>query len=211
MDAFFEWFSTSTASGVFLTIALVGIVLLVISVLLDGVFDFLDFGDGPLSLTTISAFGSIFGFAGYATIGAGGTTTAAAIVGLLAGVAGGLLAWWLTKSFSNSSTSAAINTDTITGTEAYVILRIPGDDGLGEISFSRSGHRFTFAARATNPIATGSKVKIVSVLSESSVMVEEIKNDENPDNKKNDSGAETSTVINSDEKTSSTSDFDGGD
>lgn len=174
MEAFFEWFSTSTAGGVFLTIAIVSIILLVLSVVLDGVFDFLEFGDGPLSLTTIAAFGSTFGFGGYATIGAGGTPAFAVGIGTAVGVSGGVIAWLLTRSFSNSTSSAAISTSTIEGTEAYVVLRVPGDDNLGEISFSRDGHRYSFAARSKELIPEGQKVKIVSVLSESSVFVEAI-------------------------------------
>lgn len=179
MEAFFEWFATSTAGGTFLTIGIIGIILLLISVLLDGVFEFLSAGDGPLSLTTIAAFGSTFGFGGYATIGAGGTPAVASLVGVSIGLVGGVLAWLITRFFSKATTSAAISSSTVDGTIASVILRIPGDEYYGEISFSRNGQRFSFAALAQEPIPVGSTVEVVTVLSESSVMVRKVQEDEN--------------------------------
>ena len=175
MDAVLEWFNTVTSGGTFLLIGVIAVALLVLSFVLGGIFEALDFGDGPLSLTTISAFGAVFGFVGYASIGAGAEPPMASLYGALTGVLGGLGAWWFAKFFRDSSSTASIKSENLTGKEGMVILRIPGNDNFGEISLPYNGIRHTFAALSREPIAVGTKVLILATISDSSVMVEEVK------------------------------------
>ena len=92
--------------SVFLIIGIIGALLLIVSVVLDGIFEVFDFGDGPLSLTTIAAFTAIFGFTSFAMVGAGASATVAGVVGAVAGVAGGLVAWWLSRLIRSAESNA---------------------------------------------------------------------------------------------------------
>lgn len=160
------------AGGVFLVIGIVGAVLLLISVLLDGVFDFFDFGDGPLSLTTIAAFTTIFGFASYGFVGLGLTPQVAGLLGALAGLLGGALAWWLSRVMRNAESNTAVSTAELTGQEAVVVLEVPKGRGFGEIALTRHGERVSLAATAQVRIARGTRVRITQTLSPTSVIVE---------------------------------------
>lgn len=159
------------AGGVFLIIGVVGAILLIIAVLLDGVFDLLDFGDGPLSLTTIAAFTAIFGFTAFATVGAGASTAVGATVGAIAGVLGGALAWWLSRAIRRAESTTAVTSDELVGAEASVVLPIPAG-GLGEIALVRHGERLSLAATADVPIPRGARVRVTQTLTATSVRVE---------------------------------------
>ncbi|XPP27606.1 MAG: hypothetical protein ACNYNX_05325 [Leucobacter sp.] len=159
------------AGGIFLVIGIVGAILLLVSVLLDGVFDLFDFGDGPLSLTTIAAFTALFGFASFATVGAGASTGVAAVVGAVAGIAGGALAWWLSRLIRNAESTTAITGEELVGTEAGVVLAIPAG-GLGEVALVRHGERVSLAATSDVAIPRGARVRIAQTLTATSVRVE---------------------------------------
>lgn len=161
------------AGGVFLVIGIVGAILLVISVLLDGIFDVLDFGDGPLSLTTIAAFTAIFGFAAFATVGAGASTGVGAVVGAIAGLAGGALAWWLSRLIRNAESNMAVTAGELVGSEASVVLAIPAG-GLGEVALVRHGERVSLSATSETAVARGTRVRISQTLTATSVVVEPI-------------------------------------
>ena len=158
--------------GIFLLIGIIGAVLLLISLLLDGVFDFFDFGDGPLSLTTIAAFATIFGFASFGFVGAGLSTQMAALFGAGAGVIGGAVSWWLARTLRDDTSNTAVSTSTLVGAIAHVILAIPGGSRVGEISLSRHGERLSLTATATEAIARGEQVRIIATLTPTSVVVE---------------------------------------
>jgi hypothetical protein len=159
------------AGGTFLVIGIVGGLLLVISVVLDGVFEVFDFGDGPLSLTTIAAFTAIFGFAAFATVGAGAGTGLAATVGAVSGLAGGAAAWWLSRLIRSAESTTAVTSNELVGIEASVVLAIP-QGGLGEVALVRHGERVSLAASATETIARGTRVRVIQTLTATSVLVE---------------------------------------
>lgn len=176
MDGITDWIGglldgSLVTGGVFLIIGIAGAILLLISVLLDGVFDLFDFGDGPLSLTTIAAFTALFGFAAFATVGAGAPTGVAAVVGAAAGVAGGALAWWLSRLIRSAESTTAVTADELVGTEASVVLGIPAG-GLGEVALVRHGERVSLAATADAAIPRGARVRIAQTLTATSVRVE---------------------------------------
>lgn len=178
MDALFSWLErlidgSLLTGGVFLLIGIIGGVLLLISLVLDGVFDAFDFGDGPLSLTTIAAFTSIFGFTAFATVGAGLSPGLGSLFGALAGFIGGALAWWLSRLIRSAESTTALRGDELVGSEASVVLAIPAG-GLGEVALSRHGERVSLAATSDTQIARGSRVVIDQTITATSVRVSPI-------------------------------------
>lgn len=176
MDGILNWIERLTdgslfAGGIFLIIGVVGAVLLLISLLLDGIFEAFDFGDGPLSLTSIAAFTAIFGFTAFASVGAGVATPVAALLGGLAGLVGGAAAWWLSRLIRGAESTTAVSEDELVGKIASVVLAIPVT-GLGEVALTRHGERVSLAASSEVPIARGSSVRIVQVITSTSVRVE---------------------------------------
>lgn len=162
------------SGGAFLTIGVIGAILLLISLLLDGVFDFFEFGDGPLSLTTIAAFTTIFGFTAFGFVGAGLSSPIAGLLGAVAGLLGGVVAWLLTRAMRKAESSTAISTADLQGLEGVVVLRVPGGSGFGEIALTRSGERVSLSATADHPIARGVRVVIAATLTPTSVLVTEV-------------------------------------
>ena len=176
MDGILNWIERLTdgslfAGGIFLIIGVVGAVLLLISLLLDGIFDAFDFGDGPLSLTSIAAFTAIFGFTAFACVGAGISTPVSGVLGALAGLLGGAAAWWLSRLIRGAESTTAVSEDELVGKIASVVLAIPVT-GLGEVALTRHGERVSLAASAEVPIARGTAVRIIQVVTSTSVRVE---------------------------------------
>lgn len=157
--------------GAFLIIGAVGLVLLVLSVLLDGVFDVFELGDGPLSLTTISGFISAFGFVGLIATSMGASVGVASLAGAVVGFMGGLGAWALAKSFKKADSTTGVSVSTLEGRTATIILPIK-DGSLGEIMFHSNGLNQTFSAKSKDNLEIGDKVLITGVLSNSSVFVQ---------------------------------------
>lgn len=178
MDGIVSWFErlldgSLIAGGVFLVIGIAGALLLLVSLLLDGIFDALDFGDGPLSLTTIAAFTAIFGFAAFACVGAGMSTSLASVLGALAGLLGGAAAWWLTRLIRGAESNTAVSGDELVGSVGSVVLAIPAT-GLGEVALVRHGERISLSAVSDRPIARGTAVRIVQSVTSTSVRVEPV-------------------------------------
>lgn len=173
-----DWFSglldTAFAGSTFLIVGVLGAVLLLISLLLDGIFDFFDFGDGPLSLTTIAAFTTLFGFTAFGLVSAGVATPWAAFWGAGAGLGGGVLAWWVARFMRKSESSTAVSGSDLIGKEAMVVLAIPANNGFGEIALTMHGERVSMTASAGQAVARGEKVVIVENLSATAVLVQKV-------------------------------------
>ena len=183
MDGIMDWLDrlldgSVVAGGVFLLIGIIGGVLLIISFVLDGIFDAFDFGDGPLSLTTIAAFTAIFGFAAFASVGGGLSTPIAAVIGALAGVLGGAAAWWLSRFVRSAESTTAVSGGDLVGAEGSVVLAVPVN-GLGEVALVRNGERISLSATAAEPIPRGTRVRIVQTVTSTSVRVEPVSAPEN--------------------------------
>lgn len=176
MEAIGNWLSrlldgSLMAGGIFLIIGIVGGVLLLLSFILDGIFEAFDFGDGPLSLTTIAAFTAIFGFTSFALVGAGLSAPLAGSLGAVAGVLGGAAAWWLSRMIRSAESSTAVSGDELVGALASVVLAIPAG-GLGEVALVRHGERVSLSATADSAIARGAQVRILQTITATSVRVE---------------------------------------
>ena len=160
---------------VFLIVGGVGLVLLALSLLLDGfldgIFEGADAG-GVLSLPVIAAFLAAFGFGGALILsetsaGAG----VASLGGLGSGVVIGGIALVVTRSVMNMPTDATMKSEDLMGLEATVITRIP-EGGIGEITVYSGGQRLKLGARSASPINAGTPVRITATTSTASVVVE---------------------------------------
>lgn len=172
MDTFFGALDNLMNSGVYLTIGVISLIVLIIGFIADGIFEALDFGDGPLSITTLGAFGSMLGFIGFAVSSWGGSNEMALLIGSVVGILAAVGAWWLSSIFKRTSSSASISNSTLEGKKATVTLRIPGGDNPGEIAYYSGGMRHSYTAYSKKKINSGETVKILSVRSENSVNVE---------------------------------------
>lgn len=177
---------TSSAAGrgegatvtVFLVVGVIGVLVIVLSLVLDdvleGMFDSLDIdiGSGLFSTPVIGAFLAAFGFGGALLVSAGDAAAPiAALGGVGAGVVMGGIALWITRALMHMPTDEPVRTADLVGKRAEVLTRIPAG-GYGEIAVHHSGQRLKLNALASEPVAAGTVVVIVSVSSPSSVMVE---------------------------------------
>lgn len=156
----------------FLILGAVGIVLLLFSLvageLLDGVLDGL--GGDWLSGAAIAAFLAAFGFAGALALNAGSGTGVAAGVGLGAGAVAGGFAGWLTTTLTKDGGDATPRSGDLAGHDGTVISAVPAD-GYGEVSVVIAGHITKLNARAAEPLAVGTPVRVTAVLSPTAVHI----------------------------------------
>ncbi|KRV48898.1 hypothetical protein AQ490_23500 [Wenjunlia vitaminophila] len=159
----------------FLLVAgIVGVVLLALSLVLDGVlegvFDGVDAFGGLFSLPVVTAFLSMLGFVGAIVLG---TTElgagAAALVGAGAGVGTAALVWWLGRALMRDRGGAPRNEDLV-GTSGSVVTAIPAG-GYGEVLLHLSGQPVKLAARCAVALARGTEVWVEAVPSPTSVAV----------------------------------------
>jgi membrane protein implicated in regulation of membrane protease activity len=161
-------FDTSVADLVFLVCAIVGGGLLLITVLLDdiigGLFEFLDFDVGGSSLMPILlAFVAMFGIGGlFGTQVLGLSNAGAAGVGVVAGIAGGALAWGLFRFLRSSVTDDPYSQEDLVGRDAYVTVGIPRT-AWGTVSMEVEGQTLEVRATASLDIERGQVVRITGV------------------------------------------------
>ncbi|MFJ6507442.1 hypothetical protein [Streptomyces sp. NPDC091879] len=163
----------------FLGLGGAGIVLLVLSLNLDGVleglFDTVGLGDGfldgLLSLPVIAGFLSMFGFAGAIALGTTGWGAVGAVaIGVPAGGATGWLAYRLSRALMRDGSGAAPRGDDVIGAAGSVVTAIPAD-GYGEVLVRLAGQPVKLAARSRVPVARGAEVWVEAALSQTAVAV----------------------------------------
>ena len=173
----------------FLVIGGVGLLLLLVSLiagdLLDGAFgavgaldahsvggEFLggDLAGTFLSGAAVSGFLAAFGFAGAGIESATGATPLAISGGLLAGVAVGGLAGWLTKTLMRGGTDATVRSESLVGHRGSVISEIP-PHGLGQVGLTVGGQLTRLNARCDRPLPAGTSVVVTAVDSPTAVTV----------------------------------------
>ena len=163
--------------GVFLVLGIAGTVVLVASLvlgdLLEGVLGGVDLGGGVFSTEVLGAFLAAFGFGAALLDGPVGLATGAAVAGgAAAGVVLGGVALWASRSLLRMHTDATPRASDLVGALGRVVTRIPVA-GLGEVSVVVAGARTKLSARAAEPIASGTEVVVVEVLSPTAVLVAE--------------------------------------
>lgn len=160
------WLDQTLSTSIFFMIGGVALVVLILAVLLDGIFD----SDGPISLVSIGAFGTMFGFSAAVAVGLGVEPAWASLCGAGVGLIGGLAAWKMADYFKKSSTTASYSSQSLVGTVAVVNLGI--ERGTGEVSFNKNGSTIFMTAHSEETIPKGRRVKIVDIVNDNSVMVE---------------------------------------
>ncbi|MFE5792764.1 hypothetical protein ACFQ8C_09310 [Streptomyces sp. NPDC056503] len=159
----------------FLGLGIGGLLLLVLSLVFDGVLEglFDGFGalDGLLSLPVVAGFLSALGFTGalvLGTTGAGaGTATGA---GAVAGIGVGWATWRFSRALLRDTGAPAPRGTDLTGSTGSVVTAVPAD-GYGEVLLHLAGQPVKYAARADRPVPRGTEVWVESVLSATSVLV----------------------------------------
>lgn len=158
----------------FLTIGIIGIVVVLAALLLgdiiEGLINVDAFGGDLFSLAGIAAFVGAFGFGGYISMSFVENTWLAAIVGAIAGG----LAFWGATSFTRwlkrSESSASFKSDRLIGSNAKVITDIPAG-GYGEVRVYGSGGSRKRSARALTAIPSGTEVWVSGIVSPTAVEV----------------------------------------
>ena len=160
----------------FLIVGVAGLAVLIVSLLLDGVLDSVlpsfDLPAGDLvSGPVLGAFAAAFGATGALVMGSTDAGVGlACIAGVVAGaVLGGVVAA-VTRALVRSSTDATPRSQDMVGLAGTVVTAIP-DDGLGEIAVRLGGAPHKLNARAAEPVAAGTSVTVLEVLSATSVRV----------------------------------------
>lgn len=158
----------------YLVMGLIGLSILLVSLLFDGVFDILHFDifdNGILSMTALASFVAFFGFAGYLcqTTNQSPTVTATATVamGLLGLVSTGTAMRYMKK---HSQADGAYDNASMVGRSAVVVSGAAAGEYC-TIAVSWNGMNENVAALSTVDLAKGDEVTITHVLSHSSVRV----------------------------------------
>jgi hypothetical protein len=155
----------------FLTIGVIGLVVLAASALFDDIVDGVFGLDIPfLSGHAISAAVAMFGFVAYLTDnagwGTGATIGTATAVGILVG---GLLGQ-VVRVLRHDDGEEAPSSSNIVGAQGYVTAAIiPGR--YGQVALTLAGHPMRYSAMADEPIAAGVPVEVAASLSSTSVRV----------------------------------------
>ncbi|MEV7892181.1 hypothetical protein ACWD3I_48025 [Streptomyces sp. NPDC002817] len=163
----------------FLGLGIAGVVLLALSLVLDGVLEGLLDGvdtldglfDGWLSLPVIAGFVSMLGFSGAIVLGTTGLgAIGAATVGVPAGVATGWLAYRLSRALMSDRSGAAPRDADLIGASGAVVTAIPAG-GYGEVLVHLAGQPVKLSAKSPTPVARGAEVWVEETLSQTAVSV----------------------------------------
>ncbi|MFB7582262.1 hypothetical protein ACFWG5_10445 [Streptomyces hydrogenans] len=159
----------------FLGLGIGGLLLLVLSLVFDGVLEGLFDGvgglDGFLSLPVVAGFLSALGFTGALVLGTTGTGAGVATgAGAVAGVGVGWVTWRFSRALLDDPGAPAPRGEDLTGSSGSVVTAVPAD-GYGEVLLHLAGQPVKYAARAAGPVPRGTEVWVESVLSPTSVLV----------------------------------------
>ncbi|MDI3403718.1 hypothetical protein [Streptomyces cavernicola] len=160
----------------FLGLGMAGVVLLALSLVLDGLLEGLLGGavdgllDGWLSLPVVAGFLSMLGFGGALTLGTTGLgTVAATAVGTGAGLVTAYGVWRASRALLRDSTESPRGDDLV-GSAGRVVTAIPSE-GYGEVLLQLAGQPVKLAAKCAEPVTRGTEVWVERTLSATSVAV----------------------------------------
>jgi membrane-bound ClpP family serine protease len=145
----------------------VGLGLLILSVVLGDVFDFLDVDIGgtdlavvPMLFTAVSAFGAggLIGTEAFG-LGQGGSI----ITGVGTGLAGGALTGLLFAALRRQESEGAFQVTALVGERGRCMLAI-GPTQVGRVSVTHAGMTRTFSASSSEKIASGEEVVVKDVI-----------------------------------------------
>ena len=168
----------SAVATAFLLVGGLGVALLVVSLVVGeiahlGAAD----ADGPVSLEVGAALLGGVGFGGAAAtalLPADLSTSTAALLALLVGVAAALpLAWGaarLSRALRDMPTTETLTRHHLAGAQGGVVSAVPAG-GFGEVRLALAGQGLKYAARSDVPLPAGTPVYVVEALSETAVHV----------------------------------------
>lgn len=163
--------------NVFWIIALVGLAVLLIGLLFDGVLELgglVPDAGGWISLPVLGGFAAVFGFTGALVTATGLPALIALAAALAAGVLAARGAVVLTRALASSDSGGASSRDELSGLTATVVSDIPVD-GYGEVNAVLAGTHIKLSARSEGrALPRGTDVLILSPLSDSAVLVREL-------------------------------------
>lgn len=131
----------------------IGLILVVVSAIFDGLFDFDVDAGGPLTGPVLSMFLVCFGGAGlitYRTMGMGAVASALSS-GIISVMASGAFYYLFYKVLLSQEGGTTFDPTGTVGRAADVITEIPAD-GMGEITFDASSGRISAAARSVGKV-----------------------------------------------------------
>lgn len=158
----------------FLVIGGIGLALLLASLLIGELLDFLPFDtDGPFSTAAIAAFLGAFGFGAAIAYSLIPVVLIAVVVGVVAALPLAWLAIRLTRAVMHMRTDPTLTKDHLVGATGTVVSPIPVD-GYGEVRVLVAGQQMKFNARADKALPLGAEIFVIGALSETSVRVDEV-------------------------------------
>ncbi|MDO5735383.1 MAG: hypothetical protein Q4P15_02800 [Propionibacteriaceae bacterium] len=160
--------------AVFVTIGVIGLLIVLLAILLgdvvDGLLDLDMLGGDLFSLAGIAAFLGAFGFGGVISLGIVDVTWIAVVVGIVSGLLAGIGATAFTRWLKRSESSNTFKSHSMIGSTARVITDIPAG-GFGEVRILGSGQSRKRAARSAVPLVAGTEVWVSGIVSPTAVEV----------------------------------------
>ena len=160
---------------VFIVAIIVGLIVLIGSMLLDGVFDVFhaDFGgSGLFSAASLGGFVTGFGIGGMLGDSLGLPTAVSAVMGL---VTGGLIGWVAVLVYRALKRSEvpqeAFSTQRIVGSTGVITAGTTSSEQQGLVRVSYLGAPRTISYIADEPLSTGTEVEVTACLSDNVVKV----------------------------------------
>ncbi len=163
----------STATLIFLIIGALGVLIAAVAVL-GG--DLLDMGDGFVSTELVAGLVGGFGFSAAVLNELFGEDIGLAVVlalGVITAIPLALLSGLLVDRMSRMRTDATPTRADLVGTRGVVVTPIPAG-GFGEVRVRIGGQPVKLSARAERPVPLGTKVAVVTAVSDTSVIVQEL-------------------------------------
>lgn len=156
----------------FIIIGVLGLALLLISFVFDGILDIFDFdfgADGIFSTSAFLGFFAAFGFGGWLTLGFIDSIPIAIIVGLVAGVIVGAISGVIMR-FMRNAESGSVDRSSLVGQVGSALYSAKAGEAF-DFTIMHHGMRTKLAAYADIDVKNGQPLKVDHVVSSTRVHV----------------------------------------
>lgn len=173
-----EWFSNLSAFTVFLSIAAIGFLFLLISLIFGEIFDFFHFdadldhgGPSFFSTRVLSVFITAFGGVGAIGVRYGLTPGTASLAGVASGFALGSLIYFFARFLYNQQASSDMSVHDLVGRTGRVVVAIPAE-GVGQVRLQIGETLVDKIARSHDgqPIPENAVARVEEILGETLVV-----------------------------------------